>query len=79
MANLYGHCLQEMLLKAADAETQALGSALEAFKQLVGGQVGGLLDGSLIDKVWNSVQARAGAHGIENYRTLLANKCKEQA
>jgi hypothetical protein len=77
MANAYGHCLQEMLLKAADAEAQALGSALEAFKQLAGGHVGGVLDGSLIDQVWNSVQARAGAHGIENYRTLIANECKE--
>jgi triacylglycerol lipase len=77
MANSYGHCLQEMLLQAADTEAQALGSAREAFRQLAGGHVGGLLDGSAIETVWNSVLARAGAHGIENYRTLIANKCKD--
>jgi hypothetical protein len=77
MANSYGHCLEERLLQAADAEAKALGSALEALKQLAGGQIGNLLDGSLIDKVWNSVLARAGAHGIDNYRALIAIKCKE--
>jgi hypothetical protein len=72
LANDYKHCDREMLIGVAAAAA----SAAEHLKGLaaVGG---GLLDGTVIDKIWAQVKERLGAHDITNYRSLIANKLKD--
>jgi hypothetical protein len=65
IANHYCHCESEVSLGAA-AESFA-----EVFKEKAGQTVDGLLNATLIEDIWKSLQARVNAHFMDNYRKLL--------
>jgi hypothetical protein len=79
LANAYGHCLQEMLLASAVATGEAVSSGLGLFQQLASSTKEGLLQGHLVDQLWDHVKQRLAAHGIATYRSRLAEKLKELA
>lgn len=68
MANQYGHCQQEI----------GLGEAASAshFSDLASKAVDGILNATIIDEIWNSLKGRIGAHGMDNYRALVAKLFK---
>jgi len=67
IANQYVHCQKEIVLGAADA-AEAATDFLRQFGQKA---VQGVLTASLCDDLWKCLQARIGAHGMENYRKLV--------
>jgi triacylglycerol lipase len=79
VANAYDHCLNEVALGAAIravAATEAAGgSALGYFKAMGSKVVGGLLDASLVDDIWNQAQKRIDRHMIANYHARIDEKC----
>jgi hypothetical protein len=79
LANSYGHCLQEMLLGSAAGAVAAetISSAAGLLQQLAATTKEGLLDGQLIDRMWEHVHQRVGAHAIAMYRTRINEKIKE--
>jgi len=76
LANAYGHCLKEMLLGPAAVTAETVSSAAGLLQQFAASTKEGLLDGQLIDKMWDQVNQRLGAHAIAMYRTRLAEKIK---
>jgi hypothetical protein len=70
IANRYGHCGKEVGLGAV-AGAAAI-SAVTLFEQMASKTAEGVLQGSLIDEVWKTLQDRVSAHCMENYRTLIA-------
>lgn len=68
LANQYIHCQKEHLLGGGDDET----AACSLLKTLGAGAVDGVLHGTLMDQVWNSLQGRLAAHAMENYRGLVS-------
>lgn len=77
LANAYGHCLQEMVLGSAAAAGEAVASGVGFFKQLASSTKESLLEGQLVDQIWEHVKQRLGAHGIAIYRSRLAEKMKD--
>jgi hypothetical protein len=67
LANSYCHCQKEIALGIV-AEA---GTAVEFFKQWAGKATDGVLQGTLIDDVWQGMKERVGAHAMENYRKKL--------
>jgi predicted lipase len=65
IANHYAHCESEVSLGAA-AE-----SFVESFKEKAGKTVDGLLNATLIEDIWKSLQERVSAHFMDNYRRLV--------
>jgi triacylglycerol lipase len=76
VANLYGHCLNEVPLGAVQAAESTGGSVLDLFKQLAGGATDGLARATLIDNLWVRTQQRIDRHMIDNYHERIAEKCK---
>jgi hypothetical protein len=68
VANNYVHCDKEMGLSAAQGPVAAAASFLQG---LVGRTVDGVLNGTLIDDIWASLQGRLTAHDIVEYRKLI--------
>lgn len=67
VANEFVHCNEQKLVGAAAAE-----SPTDAFLQsLTKSAVDKILNATLIDDIWNSVQGGIAAHGMDNYRKLL--------
>jgi hypothetical protein len=62
IANQYGHCQTEVALGTAGASFLA-GLAANA--------VDGILNASLVDTIWKSLQERVGAHAMDVYRQQL--------
>lgn len=69
MANQYGHCQQEIGLGEAAAASH--------FSDLASKAVDGILNATIIDEIWNSLKGRIGAHGMDNYRALVAKLFKK--
>ncbi|MGE3803477.1 MAG: lipase family protein [Gemmataceae bacterium] len=69
LSNEYGHCQKEIGV----GETVA---ATAFFGDLAGKAVDGLLNATLIDEIWASLQGRISAHGMDNYRQLVAKLFK---
>jgi hypothetical protein len=67
IANHYCHCESEVSLGSA-AE-----SAVELFKQAASKTVDGLLNATLIEDIWKSLQARVSAHFMDNYKKLVGS------
>lgn len=62
IANEYGHCECE----------KAVGEpAAGFFDGFVANAVGGLLNASLVDEMWNHIKTRVDAHGMASYLTLV--------
>jgi triacylglycerol lipase len=76
LANAYGHCMQEMLLGSTAVAAEAVASAAGLLQQLAASTQEGLLDGHLVDKMWDHVNQRLGAHAIAMYRSRLTEKIK---
>jgi hypothetical protein len=74
VANLYGHCDKEVSLGAAAA---AAGTAVAFFQDVAAQGVQGLLNATIIDDIWKGLQARVGAHAMENYRSLVVELFKK--
>lgn len=73
LANRYTHCLKEIALGAAAAQSaQAAVSTLEFFQQAASKTVDGVLQGTIIDDLWQGVQERLSAHAMESYRAAVA-------
>jgi hypothetical protein len=60
-----------MLLGAA-AAGEAGGAAIELFKQWAGKAADGVLNATLIDDLWATIQQRVSAHAMTNYQSLVA-------
>jgi hypothetical protein len=71
VANQYAHCQKEMSLGAT------AGAAADLFQQLGKKTVDGILNATLLDDLWNGLQQRIGAHGMDSYRKLLADLFKK--
>jgi triacylglycerol lipase len=67
VANQYAHCQKEITLGAAGA----VGAAADFFQQYAKQAVNGVLHATLLDDIWKGLQARIGAHAMDNYRQLL--------
>jgi hypothetical protein len=70
LANSYRHSQKEVLLGAA-AAGQAAVTAAQFFQSWVSKAADGVLQGTLIDEVWQGLQDRAGAHALENYKSKV--------
>jgi hypothetical protein len=68
LANAYSHCQKEIALGVVAG---GAGSAVEFFKQYAGKATDGVLQGTLIDDVWQGLKERVGAHAMDNYRKKL--------
>ena len=49
-----------------------MGAATDFFHQFAKQAVDGVLNATLLDDIWKGLQARIGAHGMDNYRRLVA-------
>jgi hypothetical protein len=72
IANHYLHCGAEQLLGAAAAASETTGTAVDLFKQWAGKTADGVLNATLIDDLWVTIQQRVEAHLMENYQSLIA-------
>jgi hypothetical protein len=74
IANHYGHCGAETLLGvvAAAAAGEAAETTVDLFKLLAGKAVDGVLNATLIDELWNTIQQRIDAHSMTHYQELVA-------
>lgn len=70
LANQYLHCQKEMSLGEAAA------AASGGFKEFASKTVDGILNATIIDEIWTSMKGRISAHGMDNYRALVAKLCK---
>jgi hypothetical protein len=66
VANHYAHCESEVSLGAAAESFAAV------FKEQAGKTVDSLLNASLIEDIWKSLQGRVSAHFMDSYRKLVA-------
>jgi hypothetical protein len=73
MANSYGHCQKEIVLGVAGT----VGSAADFLHELGKKTVNGILNATLLDDLWNGLQDRIRAHGMDSYRSLLADHVRE--
>jgi hypothetical protein len=71
IANHYAHCGPETLLGAV-AAVAAVGTTVDAFKELAAKAVDGVLNATLIDDLWNAINHRIDAHAMTNYQKLIA-------
>jgi len=78
VANAYGHCLNEVALRAAVAEAAQPsgpgGPALDFLKRLAVGANDGLLHATLVDDLWGHTLGRIDRHMIANYHVRIAEK-----
>jgi hypothetical protein len=72
LANGYRHCQKEIVLGIATAAGEATSSAVEFFQHWASKAVDGVIQGQLIDDIWQGMKDRVGAHAIENYRNKVA-------
>src|SRR5262249_23648569 len=74
IANHYAHCGAETLLGAvaAAAAGEAAETTVDLFKLLAGKAVDGVLNATLIDELWNTIQQRIDAHSMIHYQELVA-------
>jgi hypothetical protein len=52
-------------------------SAGAFLKQMAGKTVDGVLQGTLIDDVWNGLHSRLSSHFLENYKKLIGERFSE--
>jgi triacylglycerol lipase len=67
IANQYGHCQKEIMVGVAGAA----GAAADFFNELGKKTVDGILNATLLDDLWNGLQQRIRAHGMDSYRKLV--------
>jgi len=70
LANSYRHPQKEILLGAAAAGGAAV-TAVAFFQSWASKAADGVLHGTLIDEIWQGLQARVGAHALENYKNKV--------
>ncbi|HMF17942.1 MAG TPA: lipase family protein [Gemmataceae bacterium] len=70
LANSYRHPQKEILLGVAAAGEAAV-TAGQFFQSWASKAADGVLHGTLIDEIWQGLQARVGAHALENYRNKV--------
>jgi predicted lipase len=73
IANHYCHCGRELVVGTVVAAESA-GAFL---KQMAGKTVDGVLQGTLIDDVWNGLHGRLSAHFLDNYKKLIGERLSE--
>ena len=73
IANHYCHCGRELVVGTVVAAESA-GAYL---KQMAGKTVDGVLQGTLIDDVWNGLHGRLSAHFLDNYKKLIGERLSE--
>jgi hypothetical protein len=78
IANHYGHCGAETLLRAAVAAGEAAGATVDPFQQMAALAGGGALTIALIDALWKAITQRIDAHSMTNYRSLVAALCPQE-
>jgi hypothetical protein len=78
LANGYRHCQKEIVLGIAAAAGAATVTAVEFFQHWAGKTADGVLQGTLVDDIWNGMQERVGAHLMENYRNRVAELFKKE-
>jgi hypothetical protein len=67
VANEFAHCAEERLLGTQESEG---GESLVAWS-MAQGVVDEVMNATLLETIWNSVQGRVAAHGMDHYRKLL--------
>jgi pimeloyl-ACP methyl ester carboxylesterase len=72
LANAYSHCQKQIVLGLAAAAAGGSVTAVEFFKGWAGKVTDGVIHGTLVDDIWQGLQARVGAHAMENYRNKVA-------
>src|SRR5262245_19703226 len=70
LANGYGHCQKEVALGLTAAGAAAV-TAVEFFKDWAAKTNEGVLEGTLVDDIWQGLQARLGAHAMANDRSKV--------
>jgi hypothetical protein len=70
LANAYEHCPAEKPLGVIPKAANVAGS-LDVLRQFASKAADGLLKGTLIDEVWNTVISRVNAHMMTNYREKI--------
>jgi hypothetical protein len=78
LANKYCHCQKEIGLGIAAGTGAATVTAVEFFKQWAGKAKDSVLQGTLVDNIWQGLQDRVGAHAMENYRKKLVELFKKE-
>jgi hypothetical protein len=71
LANGYRHSEREIMLGGAGAAEAAV-TAVQFLQSWASRAVDGVLQGTLIDELWQGLQDRVGAHAMENYRSKVA-------
>jgi hypothetical protein len=67
VANEFAHCAEERILGAQESE----GGESQLEWSLARGVVDGVINATLLETIWDSVQGRVAAHGMDYYRKLL--------
>jgi hypothetical protein len=67
VANEFAHCAEERILGAQESE----GAESQLEWSLARGVVDGVINATLLETIWDSVQGRVAAHGLDYYRKLL--------
>ena len=71
LANSYSHCQKEVFLGVVAGAGAAAASAVEFFKQWAGKTTDGVIQGTLVDEIWNGLNERIGAHFMGSYMKKL--------
>jgi predicted lipase len=66
VASQYCHCDKEMVLQADDQP-----SNVALLQEAAGNAVDGILQSTVIDEIWGSINQRIAAHYMQSYRTAL--------
>src|SRR5262249_1044371 len=72
LANGYSHCQKEIVLGLVAAAGGATVTAVEFFQHWAGKTKDGVLQGTLVDDIWQGLQERVGAHAMAHYRDRVA-------
>jgi triacylglycerol lipase len=78
LANEYSHSQKEIALGVAAAAAGGAITAAAFFQEWGGKTADGIMQGTLIDDVWKSLQDRIGAHAMENYRSRITELFKKE-
>jgi hypothetical protein len=72
LANSYSHCQKQIALGLAAAAAAEAVTAVEFFKHWAGKTTDGVIHGTLLDDIWQSMKERVSAHLMTNYRNRVA-------
>jgi len=78
LANGYKHCEKEIVLGVVAAAGGAAVGAVEFFQQWAGKATDGVIQGTLVDDIWQGMQERVGAHAMEIYKSNVSGLFKKE-